>query len=94
MGLSVGGKLDFDDDIKDGNDTSPIKRPKCDMRNGGNRISTKVKSTAKGKDSDEKWTAYREENNPENVLNDSLEDSSSSSGSSTDSPCSQGSDVG
>ncbi|VDL61210.1 unnamed protein product [Hymenolepis diminuta] len=97
LGLPVGGKLDFDDSFaeenvkENGKDSeikkTPIKRVKCEIVN--NKCSPKGESIVNGKSKDEKWTAYREENNPEHVLNDSLDDTTSSSGSSNESTCCQ-----
>ncbi|VUZ47027.1 unnamed protein product, partial [Hymenolepis diminuta] len=97
LGLPVGGKLDFDDSFaeenvkENGKDSeikkTPIKRVKCEIVN--NKCPPKGESIVNGKSKDEKWTAYREENNPEHVLNDSLDDTTSSSGSSNESTCCQ-----
>nr|CDS28292.1 ankyrin domain repeat containing protein [Hymenolepis microstoma] len=95
FGLPVGGKLDFDDSFAEGNakkddkdsriKKTPIKRVKCDEILNDSKCLTKGKSVINGREKDENWTAYREENNPEHVLNDSLDDTASSSGSSNDS---------
>ncbi|VDO07995.1 unnamed protein product [Rodentolepis nana] len=96
LSLPVGGKLDFDDSFAEGNVTktdkdsrikkTPTKRVKGkEILNDSKCSPISKRKMVNGKRNDENWTAYREENNPEHVLNDSLDDTASSSGSSNDS---------
>lgn len=89
----IGGKLNFDDSSEVGEMKEdekdleikkiPTKRVKCEV--------DQAKIITNGRDSIERsqWTVYREDNNPEHVLNDSLDDSGSSSASSDASTGSQ-----